>query len=113
MSEATTLPDLNGLDNKALMRLESQIAEQYMGGVPWGSVAWALCNLAVWLALWPLTFMNILPLWIAFPIATACVALSYLPSHEAQHDIIARPGTRLRWLNQLVGHVSTIPILLP
>jgi beta-carotene hydroxylase len=113
MSTATPLPDLSGLDSKALMKLESEIAEQFMGGVPWGSVTWALVNLAVWLALWPLTFMQIVPLWAAFPIATACVALSYLPSHEAQHDIIARPGTPLRWLNQLVGYVSTIPLLLP
>ena len=114
MSPVSVDPEsLSQLDSKALMRLENEIAQRFMGGVPWGSVAWGLGNLVVWLSLWPLTFLGILPLWVAFPIATLNVALSYLPSHEAQHDIIARPGTRLRWLNELVGFASTIPLVLP
>jgi beta-carotene hydroxylase len=95
------------------MKLESEIARQHMGGVPWLAVAWGLGNFLVWLSLWPLTLSGVLPLWLAFPIATLNLMLAYLPSHEAQHDIIARPGDMLRWLNQLVGHVSTIPLVSP
>ncbi|PTS88251.1 beta-carotene hydroxylase [Caulobacter sp. HMWF009] len=84
-----------------------------MGGVPWGSVAWALANTTVWFALWPLTLSGWLPLWAAFPIATVSIALSYLPSHEAQHRIIARPGEPLFWLNELIGHISTLSLVLP
>ncbi len=116
MKLATQLPDaatLAGMDSKALMGLENDIAREFMGGVPWLAVAWGLGNLLVWLSLWPLTLMGILPLWVAFPIATLNVMLCYLPSHEAQHDIIARPGEPLRWLNQLVGFVSTIPMVGP
>ncbi len=104
---------LKALPDKELMQLERSIADRYMGGVPWGSVAWALINLVVWLSLWPLTLSGLLPLWAAFPIATACVCLCYLPSHEAQHRIIAREGEPLFWLNELVGYVSTIPLVLP
>lgn len=104
-----TLPPVS----KALMAQEREIAARHTDKFPWGSVIWAFANLAVWLSLWPLVFSGLLPLWAAFPIATLNVMLSYLPSHEAQHDIIARPGTRLRWLNELVGHTSTIPLLLP
>ncbi|MEM6584150.1 MAG: fatty acid desaturase, partial [Pseudomonadota bacterium] len=53
------------------------------------------------------------PLWAAFPIATVCMALVYLPTHEAQHDIIARPGTKLRWLNELVGHATSWMLIYP
>ncbi|QLC26816.1 beta-carotene hydroxylase [Parasphingopyxis algicola] len=98
---------------KELMRREQAIARRFMGGVPWFAVFWAFANLATWLALWPLVILGYLPLWAAFPIATLNVMLSYLPSHEAQHDIIARPGTRWRWLNQAVGWLSTIPLVLP
>ena len=56
--------------------------------------------------------MGYLPLWAGFIIASLNITLCYLPSHEAQHDIIAKPGTKLRWLNQLVGHVSTLPLVL-
>jgi beta-carotene hydroxylase len=98
---------------KELMQREQAIARKYMGGVPWFAVFWAFANLAIWLALWPLVMIGLLPLWIAAPIAILNVMLSYLPSHEAQHDIIARPGTKLRWLNQTVGWLSTIPLVLP
>lgn len=105
--------DLDALSESQLEVLERKIASKYMHIVPWGAIAWAFTNLAVWLALWPLTFMGILPLWVAFPIATLCVSLSYLPSHEAQHSIIAREGRPLRWLNELVGHISVIPLAFP
>lgn len=107
------MTDLSAMTTQELIKLEKEIAHRYMGGVPWGSVAWGLGNVAVWLALWPLTFIGILPLWAAFPIAVLNVCLSYLPSHEAQHRIIAKPGEPLFWLNELVGHVSTIPLVLP
>jgi beta-carotene hydroxylase len=53
--------------------------------------------------------MDILPIWAAFPIAVVNVCAAYLPSHDAQHSIIAREGHKLRWLNELLGHVSLIP----
>jgi beta-carotene hydroxylase len=92
---------------------ERQIAAKYMRMVPWGAVAWAFTNLAVWLSLWPLVLLDIMPLWLGFIIASINVSLSYLPSHEAQHSIIARRGQPLRWLNELVGHLSVIPLVQP
>jgi beta-carotene hydroxylase len=106
---STTMP----ASEKAMIAEEAVIARQYMGRVPWEMVVWGLGNLAVWLALWPLTFSGVLPLWTAFGLSTVCIILSYLPSHEAQHSIIAANGKPLRWLNELVGHVSTIPLVLP
>nr|WP_298930811.1 fatty acid desaturase [uncultured Erythrobacter sp.] len=108
-----TPTDLSQLSNAELRRMELKIARKYSGDVPWIAVIWAFGNLAVWLSLWPLVFMDILPLWVAFPIATINLALVYLPTHEAQHDIIARPGTKLRWLNELVGHATSWMLLFP
>ncbi|MFT7305840.1 MAG: beta-carotene hydroxylase [Candidatus Azotimanducaceae bacterium] len=105
--------DLDLLTETELEVLERKIASKYMHVVPWGAIVWAFTNLAVWLSLWPLVFMDLIPLWLAFPIATLNVMLSYLPSHEAQHSIIAREGRSLRWLNELVGHLSVIPLALP
>jgi beta-carotene hydroxylase len=95
------------------MRIERDIARRHIDKFPYFAVAWAFTNFAVWLSLWPLVFMGVMPLWLGFIIATLNIMLSYLPSHEAQHDIIAKPGSTLRWLNQLVGHLSTIPLVLP
>ena len=52
-------------------------------------------------------------MWLAAPTATLNVILSYLPSHKAQHNIIAREGRPLRWLNKLVGRISLIPFGAP
>ena len=94
-------------------REEAAIARRYIGRVPWEMVIWGLGNFVAWLALWPLVLGGWLPLWAGFLLATLCCVLAYLPSHEAQHSIIAAEGTRLRWLNELVGHVSTIPLVFP
>ena len=103
----------SGKTDRELLREEQAIARQYMGRVPWEMVAWGIGNVLVWLSLWPLVLTGTLPLWAGFILATICCALAYLPSHEAQHSIIAKEGEKLRWLNQLVGHVSTIPLVFP
>ncbi len=110
-AEATQLEE--GRNDRALKREEAAIARKYLGRVPWEMVAWGLGNFVFWLSLWPLTFMGVLPLWAAFVLSTISITICYLPSHEAQHSIIATEGSPLRWLNELVGHVSTIPLLFP
>ena len=101
------------MDDARLMHAEREIARQHIGKFPWFAVTWAFTNLAVWLALWPLVLTGTLPLWLGFLIACITISLAYLPSHEAQHDIIARPGEPLRWLNELVGHLSVLPLVTP
>ena len=113
MDQVITTADLDGLDDTQLDVLERRVAGKYMNIVPWGAVVWGLTNCLVFIALFPLVLLGIVPLWLGFIIATLNIMLSYLPSHEAQHNIIAGPGKPLRWLNELVGHVSTIPLVYP
>ena len=105
MDQTLSTIDLDSLSEDELDALERHIAGKYMGIVPWGAVAWGLINLLVWLSLFPLVILGFMPLWLAFPIAVLNVMLCYLPSHEAQHNIIGRQGSRLRWLNELVGQL--------
>jgi beta-carotene hydroxylase len=105
--------DLTMLTPKELARIEREIARKHIGKFPWLAVTAGIGVFIGWLALWPLVLMNIIPAWAGFIAATIFAIIGYLPSHEAQHDIIARPGSRLRWLNELVGHVSTVPLALP
>lgn len=113
-AKAATVPaDLAGMSPAELRKLENKIARKYADRVPWEIVAWAFGNLIVWLSLWPLVLLDIIPLWVGFIIATFNLSLVYLPTHDAQHDIIARKGQPLRWLNELVGHATTWMILYP
>ena len=105
MDQVISMDNLDQLNDEQMDVLERRIAGKYMGIVPWGAVVWGLGNFLVFIALFPLVLMDVLPLWVAFPIATLNIMASYLPSHEAQHNIIAGRGKPLRWLNELVGHV--------
>lgn len=105
--------DLSALSEADLRKFENRIARQYAGRTPWEIVIWAFGNLIVWLSLWPLVIFEFVPLWLGFIIATVNMALVYLPTHDAQHDIIARKGQKLRWLNELVGHATSWMIVYP
>ena len=104
---------LSHLSVRELRKLEIEIARRHSGMFPWEIVVWAFGNMVVWLSLWPLVILNFIPLWLGFLIATANISLVYLPTHDAQHDIIARPGQRLRWLNELVGHATSWVLVYP
>jgi len=107
-----TKSDLTKLSDSELMSLERQIAKRYIGRLSWFMVAWPVLNLAVWVSLWPLVLSGTLSIWAAFPLAALTCILAYLPCHDAQHDIYGRPGDQTRWLNQMIGHLSPIPIAL-
>lgn len=107
------MTDLSQLSEAELFKMEKAIAQAHIDKFPWGSLLWFIVNTSMWFSLWPLVLLGILPLWAGFLIATINIALSYLPSHEAQHGIFARPGSKLYWLNELVGFVSLIPLVLP
>lgn len=98
---------------KNLSRQEMTIARKYIGPFPYFMAIWCFTNLTCWLSLWPLVYLDVIPLWLGFIIATLNVTLCYLPSHEAQHSNYAAATKPLRWLNELIGYVSTIPLVLP
>ena len=107
------MTDYASMTEEELRAAERTIAQQHINKFPYLAVTWAFTNVAVWLSLWPLVLMDIIPLWAGCIVACINFLLFYLPSHEAQHSIIARPGEKLRWLNELVGHVSSAPMVIP
>jgi len=109
----TGAQDLSKLSHAELVRMEREVARRHLGHFPWMIVTWSLVNFAVWVSLWPLVFLDVIPLWLGFVIATLNLSLSYLPSHDAQHSIIAKPGEKYRWLNELVGWIGAIPLITP
>ena len=59
--------DWDRLSDSELDALERKIAGQYMHIIPWGVVLWALGNTLIWLSLWPLVLLDIIPLWLLRP----------------------------------------------
>ena len=110
MSKVIADYDVSGLDDAELTKMEREIARKYMDKLSIPMVVWPILNVSCWFALWPLVLTGVMPLWLGFIIATFNTTLAYLPSHEAQHDVYARPGEKLRWLNEAIGHLSLIPM---
>jgi beta-carotene hydroxylase len=99
--------------NTSLRAQEMAIAERFMGGTPWLMIGWGVANTIAFFAPWPLTLLHIIPLWVAFPLAIACVTRSYLPSHDTHHNIIVPAASRWHWLNEFFGHIVIFPLGLP
>jgi beta-carotene hydroxylase len=100
-------------DRQRLLRREREIAAKYVGGRMWIYPAFAFGGFALWVALFPLAMAGIVPLWLGFIISCVLGTGGYVTSHEAMHSNIARKGEKYRWLNELTGQVSTIPLIFP
>jgi beta-carotene hydroxylase len=106
-------PFLDKPQRHRLLRQEREIAAKYAEGGKWPYPLFALGGFALWVSLFPLAFAGLMPLWLGFIISSVIATGGYVTSHEAMHSNIGRKGQKLRWLNELVGQVSTIPILFP
>ncbi len=96
-----------------LRKREREIAARFHGGTVWPWAAGAIGGALIWASLFPLAMLGLVPLWLAFVLASVLITATYLAGHEAMHSNIAQRGDRLRWLNELCGQLSTIPIVLP
>ena len=68
------------------------IARQFMGGRMWPYVVAAWGGFALWVSLFPLTMLDIVPLPIAFVLSCVLATGGYVTSHEAMHSNIAPAG---------------------
>ena len=106
----------DGLDlytRRDLRKEEIAIAREFHGGPMWFYAAAAFGCFAIWLAFFPLAMMGLINPPLACAASCIFATGGYVTSHEAMHSNIARPGEKLRWLNEAVGAVSTIPIVFP
>lgn len=115
---AFPLPQGDGLDKHTRVRLlkeEQGVARKYMSDPKQMRIytVVTLSCFAMWLAFFPLTMLDIVPIWPCFIASTVFAAVGYVPSHEAMHRNIGRPGTRYHFWNELVGEVATIILIFP
>lgn len=119
--EAPALPlgKGSGLDRHLLLdlqRQEREIAKKYYAigqQIRWKYVAATLVGFAVWVSLFPLTMLDIVPLWAAFVVSYLIATAGYVTAHEAMHSTIGRKGTNGWFWNELTGQLSMIPLMFP
>jgi beta-carotene hydroxylase len=100
---------------RSLMQQERAIGEKYAAHnlTMWPYTVIAIVCFAVWLSVFPLAILGIMPLWLGGALTAIFVAGGYVIAHEAMHANLGREGTRGRFWNELTGQISTIPMVLP
>lgn len=97
----------------ALNRQAIAAAQEEMGGIAWGTVAFVVVVVFAFVAnLWLFT-TDWMPLWAAAPIYAVLTYMSYTPLHEAAHGNINGQHERLQWLNDACGYVVAPIIMIP
>jgi beta-carotene hydroxylase len=109
----------DGLDRHVLLDLQRQeraIAKKYYEigqTIRWKYVAATLIGFAIWVSLFPLTMLDVVPLWAAFIVSYLIATAGYVTAHEAMHSTIGRKGTKQWFWNELTGQLSMIPLMFP
>ncbi len=83
----------------------TKAATKYMGKPALMTAAVAFGAVFCWAVLFLLATVDIVSLWVALPIVSYLVYVTYTPFHEAVHNNIAGTNRSLRWLNELTGYV--------
>jgi len=115
---AIPLKQGDGLDaatRRTLLQEERAIARKYSSTNfnQWRYVAITIAGFAAWVSFFPLAIAGILPLWLGFIASCVLAVGSYVVSHEAMHSNIGRPGSKMRFWNELVGWISTVILIFP
>jgi beta-carotene hydroxylase len=99
-----------------LQREERAIAKKYYAigqTIRWKYVVATLIGFSAWLSLFPLTILDVVPLWAAFIVSYLITTAGYVTAHEAMHSTIGRKGTKAWFWNELTGQLSMIPLMFP
>ncbi|KAF9975163.1 hypothetical protein BGZ73_001271 [Actinomortierella ambigua] len=81
--------------------------------VAWPTIAVSAGSLAVWASvLYYGAHKRMIPAWLSFPVMTAAIFASFTPVHDATHYSVAKGKFKVV-VNELIGTLSGIPLMLP
>ena len=110
MDASTTATDARPSPSSEQRRRERAIAAKYRGDVAWRIVFEAAWGLGLWIGMIVLAMRGVVPYWVACLVNGWVAYLMYMPLHEATHCNITGRHGEFRWLNDLVGSISAVPM---
>ena len=103
-----TEPDMSALRDQK--KREIRISKKYRDDLGVRLIFEAVWGIAAWAGVIALAMTGLLPYWIACLLNGWIAYLMYMPLHEATHSNVSGANPRLRWLNDVVGHISAVPL---
>lgn len=88
-------------------------AKNYMGDFAWPTVLMGSCLLVAYVATLVSVTAGLLSVWAALPIIVFLSYLSYTVLHEAVHGSINGSHASLRWVNELMGYLAGLVLMVP
>ncbi len=89
-------------------KAERAVARTFMGRIQWEMIVIGIGQSFLWIFTLVLTISGMIPLWLGFLIATVCMCMAYLPSHEGQHGNLSGRQKRWKWIDSVVGQISLL-----
>ena len=95
------------------VKAEGVIASKYWGGIQWRIVVTFSVCAVLWSSVLVLGMNGTIPLWTGLILNTLLAATFYMPMHEAVHKNIWGKVTSGRVVEELIGMLCSVPILIP
>ena len=95
------------------VKAEGVIASKYWGGIQWRIVITFSVYAVLWATVLTLGMNGTIPLWIGLIVNTVFAATFYMPMHEAVHKNIWGKVTSGRVVEEIIGTLCSIPLLIP
>ena len=102
------MTETDALDRKAVAS-----ARQYMGEVAWPTIVLGVVLGMSYVSTVVLAFAGLLSLWLAVPLVSLLVYLSYTVLHDSVHGSITGSNQSLRWLNRALGYMAAWIVMIP
>jgi len=97
------------LERRNQVKLEGVIAAKYWGGIQYRIILTFAIFTACWVGVLILGFNGVLPLWLGLILNSIFASTFYMPMHEAAHKNILGKATSGRWVEEAIGHLSSVP----
>lgn len=102
------------IDNRALLNKQAiASAKPYMGAVAWPTVSLTVVVVSAFIGCLTLFANGTLSPWLAFLVVSVLTYIAYTPLHEAAHGNIHGQNDKLKWLNDLCGHLVAMIFAIP
>ena len=106
------LPPTARASEREQQRRERKIAAKYRNDFAWRVVFECLWGVGGWIAVIVLALKGIVPYWAACLVNGWLAYALYMPLHEATHGNVSGRHGKLRWVDDLVGWLSSVPLML-
>ena len=91
-------------------RDERRLVAPYRGGIAWRLLATFAAFTVAWVTILVAGFVGAVPLWLGGILSFVVATTFYMPMHEAAHGNVWGDTMKGRWVEDLVGMLSAIPV---